>query len=238
MEKKLYLSKNILGIIPARGGSKGIKNKNIKKINGKPLIFYTIKRAKKAKLITDLIGSTDSKKIKKEFQKHKVEMPFDRPNNLAKDKSNIVDTLIYTLKKIEIIKKKRYDYICLLQPTSPLRTKTEIDNSIKKIINKKGDSLISLCALDEPHPYKLMTLKNKKISFFIKNSKNIVNRQMMKKLYMPTGNIYIVSRKTLINKKTIHGKNYIFNIIKQKYFLNIDGNEDLIIAQKKLKKLY
>jgi len=238
MEKKLYLSKEILGIIPARGGSKGIKNKNIKKINRKPLIYYTINRAKKSKYISDLIGSTDSKLIKKKFKEFGVEVPFDRPANLAKDKSNIIDTLIYSLKKMERIKKKKYDFVCLLQPTSPLRKKNEIDNSIKKIINQKADSLISLCKLDEPHPYKLMKIKRKKIYFFKSNFKNVMNRQMMPQLFMPTGNIYIISRETLLKRKTIHGKNYIFSLINHKYFLNIDKHDDLIIAQEKLRKLY
>ncbi len=238
MEKILYLSKNILGIIPARGNSKGIKNKNIKIINGKPLIYYTIQRAKKSRLISDLIGSTDNKKIKKKFHHFGVKTPFDRPLELAGDKSNIIDTLLYCLKKMEKLKNKKYHFICLLQPTSPLRKKNEIDNSIKKIIKQKGDSLISLCKLDDPHPYKLMKIKNKKISFFKKNFKNVMNRQMMPDLYMPSGNIYIINRKTLVNKKTIHGKKYLYSLIDQKYYLNIDNDDDLIVAKEKLKKLY
>jgi len=126
MEKKLYHSKKILGIIPARGNSKGIKNKNLKLINGKPLIYYTINRAKKSKLISDLIGSTDSKKIEKYFINFGVKVPFNRPNKLAGDRSNIIDTLIYSVEKMELIKNIKYDYVCLLQPTSPLRKKNEI----------------------------------------------------------------------------------------------------------------
>ena len=84
----------ILGIIPARGGSKGVKNKNLKIINKKPLVYYTIKRAKQSKLITHLIGSTENKKIKKFFLNSEVSVPFNRPSNLATDKSEIVDMLV------------------------------------------------------------------------------------------------------------------------------------------------
>ena len=103
MEK---LKKKILAIIPARSGSKGIKNKNIIKIKGKPLIFYTIKSAKDSKMISDLIGSTDSKKIKKIFEKYKVKVPFLRPKKLSTDKSLIKETLIFCLKKWRKLNKK------------------------------------------------------------------------------------------------------------------------------------
>ena len=234
----MFLSKNILGIIPARGGSKGIKNKNLKKINNKPLIYYTINRAKNSRYISDLIGSTDCKIIKTAFNRLGLNTPFDRPLKLSGDRSKIVDTLLYSLKKMEKLKNKKYHFVCLLQPTSPLRKKNEIDNSIKKIIKENGDSLISLCKLDNPHPYKLMKIINNKIYFFKKNYKKISNRQMMPKLYMPSGNIYIIKRETLINKKTIHGKKYLYTLIDQKYYLNIDNNDDLIIAKEKLKKLF
>ena len=89
------MKKNILAIIPARAGSKGIKNKNIINIHGKPLIYYTIKNAKNSKFITDLIGSTDSKKIRKIFEYYNVNVPFLRPKNLAADKSLIIETLFF-----------------------------------------------------------------------------------------------------------------------------------------------
>lgn len=237
MEKKLSHSKKILGIIPARGNSKGIKNKNLKLINGKPLIYYTIKRAKKSKLISDLIGSTDSKKIKEYFINYGLEVPFNRPNKLARDRSNIIDTLIYSIEKMELIKNIKYDYVCLLQPTSPLRKKNEIDNAIKKIIKHKADTFLSLSRVDDPHPYKLMKIKNNKLYFFKKNFKGTTNRQMMPKFFKPTGNIYIINRDTL-KKKTIYGKKFIYSFVSQKYYLNINNYDDLILAKEKLKKLY
>jgi len=231
----LKKSKKILAVIPARKNSKGIKNKNIVKINGRPLINYTINSAKHSKYITDIIGSTDSKKIFQIFKKNNIQIPFLRPKYLSSDKSNIIDTLIFTLKKIEKLKKYKYDFICLLQPTSPLRKKNEIDNSIKKIIKTNSDSLISLCKLDEPHPYKLVEIKNKKL-VFNKNKKNkINNRQQMPDFYMPSGNLYITKRKVLLKKKSFFGKKNIYTLIDPKNYININTPEDLKIAKSKLR---
>jgi len=225
---------NVLGIIPARSGSKGIPNKNIKIINDKPLIYYTIKRAKNSKLITDLIASTDSKKYKKIFEKFKVQTIL-RPKNLSTDNSKIVDVIIYTLKLVEKLKKKNYDFICLLQPTSPLRKKNEIDTSIKKIKKLNANSLISIYKIEEPHPYKLFYLKNKKIEFFNKKYKKVTNRQQLPVFFKSTGNIYIFDRNTILKKKSIYGKKIVYDIIKKGKILNIDDKKDLILAKNYLK---
>ena len=139
--------KNILAIIPARSKSKGVKNKNLKKVNGKELVYYTIKRAKESKLISNIIASTDSKIYSKFFKKHSIWTPSLRPKRLSGDKSKIINTLIYTTKIAEKLKKIKYDYVILLQPTAPNRTRGEIDRCLNKIINSKYDSLISLCAI-------------------------------------------------------------------------------------------
>ena len=225
--------KKILAIIPARSGSKGIKNKNIIKINGKPLVFYTIKNAKNSKMISDLIGSTDSKKIKKIFEKYKVEIPFLRPKKLSTDKSLIIETLIFCLKKMEKIKQKKYDYIVLLQPTAPNRTKNEIDNCINKIIRTKADSLISLSPLDEPHPLKLKKISRGVVQNYQRDAKNNFPRQFLPKLYKPSGNIYIFRRKILLNRD-LKGKKQISDVINSKNHLNIDTKDDLILAKIKL----
>ncbi len=227
---------NILGIIPARSKSKGIKNKNIKIINGKELIYYTIKRAKQSKLISQLISSTDTQKYAKIFNKYGIWTPSLRPKHLASDKSNIIDTLVYKTKLVEKIKNLKFDYIVLLQPTSPNRKKGEIDKNLKKIINLKYDSLISLCPLNNTHPEKMKKIKNKKVFNYIKGSSENPPRQKLEKLYIPSGNIYIVKRDILIKKKTLIGRKQAFYVINKKDYVNIDGDDDLILAKVKLKK--
>jgi|TARA_B110000027_G_C16115615_1_gene299937 CMP-N-acetylneuraminic acid synthetase len=225
---------NILGIIPARSGSKGITNKNIIKIKNQNLISYSIKSAKKSRLLTDKIVSTDSIKIAKISKKELIDVPFLRPKKLASDRSLIVDTLLYCLKKMEKLKKKKYEYVVLIQPTAPNRKKNEIDQCIKKIINTNSDSLISLTEVDEPHPFKLKIIKNGIVKNFLKKGKNNYPRQLLPKVYKPSGNIYIFKRKFLI-KKDLIGKKQTFHLVKQKDFVNIDNSDDLFLAKFKLK---
>ena len=225
---------NILGIIPARSGSKGITNKNIIKIKNKNLISYSIKSAKNSRLLTDKIVSTDSIKIAKISKKELIDVPFLRPKKLASDRSLRVDTLLYCLKKMETLKKKKYEYVVLIQPTAPNRKKNEIDQCIKKIINTNSDSLISLTEVDEPHPFKLKIIKNGIVKNFLKKGKNNYPRQLLPKVYKPSGNIYIFKRKFLI-KKDLIGKKQTFHLVKQKDFINIDNSDDLFLAKFKLK---
>ena len=127
-------SLKILAVIPARKGSKGIPGKNMTKILGKPLIYFTIKNAKKSKYITSIIVSTDCEKIAKISKKMGAEVPFLRPNKLATDKSQTFPVIKHAIKQIEKIKNFKFDYIILLQPTCPLRSFKDINFSLKKLI--------------------------------------------------------------------------------------------------------
>jgi CMP-N-acetylneuraminic acid synthetase len=126
MNKKL----KILAIIPARSGSKGIPNKNIKKLSGRPLIYYTIKAALNSKLIDRIIVSSDSEKILKISEKLGAEIPFKRPKNISEDKSLAIEVIQHALNWLEKNEKYFPDAIIYLQPTSPLRTKKHINEAI------------------------------------------------------------------------------------------------------------
>ena len=161
--------------------------------------------------------------------------PGLRPKHLAVDESNIIETLIYKTKLVEKIKNTIFNYVILLQPTSPNRKKGEIDNNLKKIINSKYDSLISLCPLNSTHPEKMKKIQNNKVINYIKESSENPPRQKLEKLYIPSGNIYIIKRDTLIKEKTLIGKKQTFYEIKESDYVNIDNNDDLSIAKIKLR---
>lgn len=227
----MYKNKKILAVIPARKGSKRIKNKNFIKINNKRLIDYTFDSLKKSKLVDYCLLSSDTRKafnldIKYHFIKKKI-----RPKKYSGDKSTIKELLIYLIKNLKK-EKLIFDYICVLQPTSPFRKNNEIDNAIKKIIDEKSDSLLSLTKIDDPHPFKLYKIKNKKVFFFKNYKYNITPRQLLPDYYMPSGNIYIF--KTNL-KENIFGKKISFYEIKKKNYLNIDNLDDLLLAKKILK---
>ena len=133
----------VLGIIPVRGGSKGVKRKNVKLLGGKPLIEYTITAVKDATLLSEIIVSSNDEEIMAVANKLGIKTPFIRPANLASDESPTIDTIIHAL---EYFKSQglKFDVVCLLQVTYPFRTGEQIDKAIKKFKNSKTDSLISV----------------------------------------------------------------------------------------------
>tara|TARA_B100001741_G_scaffold313835_1_gene322479 strand:+ start:3410 stop:4081 length:672 start_codon:yes stop_codon:yes gene_type:complete len=207
--------------IPARSGSKRIKNKNIRKINGKPLIYWTIKYAKKYAKNQDILVSSDSKIIYKISVKEKVNF-FKRPRNISGDDVNVYYAVVHALKKIGI--KKKYKYIALLQPTSPLRPKNLILNGIKILNrNKNFQNLIHL----ERTNYKIGFLSKKNewqpLYDYTIRGQDITNQ------FRPSGCLFLYKRKDFENfKKFVKRKNYGFIQKKNIETVNIDNEEDFM----------
>ncbi len=145
----MYREKRILGVITARGGSKGIPRKNIKILSGKPLISYTIEAAQKSKYLTRTIVSTDDETIAQTARQCGGEVPFLRPASLAEDTSTSLPVVQHALNWIKEQQHEEYDYVLILQPTSPLRTATDIDACITKIIDTQADSVMSMVELSD-----------------------------------------------------------------------------------------
>lgn len=229
----MFKNKKILAIIPARKGSKRIRNKNLIKINNKRLIDYTFDSLRKSKLIDYCLLSSDSPETLKLPKKYNFIKKNLRPAKYAQDRSTIYELISYLIKFLKS-KKLIFDYICLLQPTSPLRKNNEIDYAIKKIIDEKSDSLLSLTKIQDPHPFKLYKIKNKKVLFFKNYKYNISPRQSLPDYYMPSGNVYIFKTKF---KKNIFGKKISFYEVPKKNYLNIDNIDDLNLAKKILPRI-
>ena len=154
----MYKNKRILGVITARGGSKGIPRKNIKKLNNKPLIWYTINSALRSKFLTKFIVSTEDHEIASISRYYGADVPFIRPTYLAKDNSKSIEVVQHALKWHKHNKNEDYDYLMILQPTSPLRSSKDIDECIKKIINTDSDSVMSVYEIADfsiENPYHL-----------------------------------------------------------------------------------
>lgn len=217
---------SVLAIIPARGGSKEIPNKNMIKVKGKKLIEFTLIEANKSKVIDKICVSSDSKKILNLSKKFNVET-IKRPKSLSGSKSKTFDTVKHTLK---YYKKKNYipKYVIILQPTSIFRKKKHIDEALKKLLDdKKADSLVS--CYEVPHnlvPEKLMKIIKRKYLDF---KKNIILRQFIKKYYARNGAIYIFNN---LKKKNIFGNKVIPYFMDKKSSFDIDDFEDLEIVKK------
>lgn len=228
----MFNNKRILAIVPARGGSKGIKLKNLRKIKRKTLIYYTSKIIKKIKMIDDAIISTDHAAIAKEASNVGLLVPFLRPKKLSGDKIGDVPVLIDAIKKFEKIKKVKFDIILMLQPTSPIRKMKDIVDCIKLVNKKNVDSVWTVNEIDiRFNPLKQLQINNRKLNHYLKAGKSIVRRQQLCKTYIRNGVCYAIKRNTIIKKKSLMGKYCLPKIIKSKT-INIDSMNDLKEAEK------
>lgn len=234
----MYKNKTILAIIPARHGSKGLPGKNWKKINGKPLIAWTIQQAKNSKLIDAIIISTDSKNIiieSKKYKNKKIEI-YKRPEYLATDKTGMFNVLADVILK----KDKSYDYVLLLQPTSPLRKKEDIDNFIKNLIEKKEiNSSISMCKIDTwANPENCFKANSTGfINGFSNNLLNVKTRQENNNnYYYPNGSMFMSKKESLLKNKTFYQNNSTVGFLMEKWQqFDIDDAEDFDIVESVLK---
>ena len=228
---------NILGVTLARGGSKGIKNKNLAKIKGKPLIYYTIKEAKKTQELTKYIVSTDSIKIKKIAQSFKAEVPFLRPKKFSKDNSSSASALKHALLECERIFNIRFDFIVELMATNPLKSTLDIKNVIKILIKNKADSVIAVNQLFDHHPARIKKIvKGRLYDFAVKEKLESRRQDLKPNAYVRSGSIYAMSRNYVMSgKRYFSGKSFAY-ILPMERTINIDDKNDLIIAKNKLEK--
>lgn len=230
----------ILALIPARGGSKRIPNKNIKPLDGKPLIAYTIKAAKQSKYINRIIVSTNSKKIAMVAKKYGAEIPFLRPKNISQCNSTELQFFKHALNWLKKNEKYEPELIVLLYPTSPFRKASSIDQAIQKMINDpRADSLrsIKLCS---QHPYK-MWLKGKKYlkPFITGKHPNVhtLSYQNLPAIYIQNASIYITKPKTIFKTKSPIGKIIIPFIMNEIESVDINTPLDFEYAKIRLKNI-
>ncbi len=227
----ITLRSEVLCIIPARSGSKGIPSKNIQKVCNKPLIEYSINAAKKSRLVTRIIVSTDSQKIADVATKLGAEVPFIRPKKISGDHVTQYDVAQHALKLL--LQKESYvpDIITILQPTSPIRTGAMIDRSINLLKKNNSTSVISVSSV-KSHPDIIFNYNGKYLRPLNKNFEKHSIRQSQSKLYGPTGSMYTFWHKTLKNYNSMYGPRIKPLIIKQEEFnIDIDVLFDLFISE-------
>ncbi|WP_417535290.1 cytidylyltransferase domain-containing protein [Methylophaga sp.] len=181
----MYKGKKILALIPARGGSKGIPGKNIKSLAGKPLISWTIDAAKQSDYIDHLIVSSDDDNIINTAMEYGCDAPFKRPKHLAQDSSASMDVVMHALGQIE----ETYDYLLLLQPTSPFRTTSHIDRIIEHTIDTETKVVVSVTQ-SKKHPAFMYTLEENKLCPVLGHQKQ-KRRQDMPQVYEHNGALYL-----------------------------------------------
>lgn len=224
---------NILGITLARGGSKGVKKKNIRHLAGKPLIQYTIDEALRSKYIKNYIVSTDDDEIAKVSIELGAEVPFLRPKKYATDTASSVSALQHAVKFIEERDSINFDIIVELMCTNPLKLSSDIDATINKLINTKADSVIAVHELEDHHPARIKKIVDDKITDFAVDEPNEARRQDLEpKAYIRSGSIYCMKRDYLMKDgRRYGGSNSRPYILPSKRAINVDTEIDFMVAE-------
>lgn len=228
--EKVINNKSILAIIPARGGSKGIPRKNIKPLNGKPLIGYTIEEALKSKYIDRIIVSTEDSEIAELSRRCGAEVPFLRPKELAEDSTPGMDPILHCIDWLEVNDNYQPAYIVCLQCTSPFRKSYQVDDAIEILVNNNGDSIVSVCE-SEVSPYWMKKIKDGKICSFLDNIDFIPRRQELPIVYRLNGGIYIAKTDLLKEQKSWYTKDTIPYIMDKISSVDIDDILDFKFAE-------
>jgi len=228
---------NILGVIPARGGSKGIPDKNIYPLNGKPLINYSIETALKSKMLTKCIVSTDSEEISKVAKEAGAEVPFIRPASLATDSSLSVDVMKHAIITMNELDEKIYTHLVMLQPTTPFRTADDIDKAVELLLANDCDTVMTLVDVEHNHPARMYIIQDGTLSNVMDEGIPMRPRQELPEVYIRSGDVYACKKELIFEKNVMIGPKCIPLIIPSDRAINIDTMKDLFLAEYYLNNL-
>ncbi len=221
------MNKTFLAIIPGRGGSKRLPRKNVLDLCGKPLIAWSIEAGLKSKYITKVVVSSDDEEILNIAKEYKVDV-IRRPDELASDTATTFDALKHTLENME-----KYDYVVLLQPTSPLRSEKYIDEAIELLEEKNADAVISVCQTEHSPLWSNTLDENLNMSDFLRAEVLNKRSQDLPRYYRLNGAIYICKTEKLLENKGFFVKENIYAYkMDKKHSVDIDEDIDFVIAEK------
>lgn len=221
----------ILAVITARGGSKGVPQKNIRPLLGKPLIAYTIQSALQSKTLNRTIVSTDDETIAHISKQYGAEVPFVRPKQLATDTATSLSVLQHAVRYLADKEDYLADIIVCLQPTSPLRSAEDIDQAVNLCLSTGTDSVVSLCQA-EHHPYWMKKVVGGRVySLMEEDDKRYTRRQDLPPVYQLNGAIRVIKRNILLEEERMAGDNALAYIMPQERSIDIDTPIDFKIAE-------
>lgn len=221
-------NKRILVVVPARGGSKGIRLKNLLPVAGKPLLVHTAELIKGLDWVDRAVVSTDHLLIRETAIEHGLEAPFMRPTELSGDRIGDVDVLRHALEATEAEDNQRYDIVVMLQPTSPLRRAGHVRETVDKLINENLDAVWTVSPTDlKAHPLKqLLVDEDGRMDYFDPRGSRIIARQQLEPVYHRNGVAYALRRETLLDQRSLIGERAGAVIIEERQ-VSIDTPEDV-----------
>lgn len=212
---------SVLAVIPARGGSKGIPRKNIKKLAGKPLIGWTIEAAKKADCIDRIVVSTDDEEISNVAIEFGAEVPFHRPANLSTDEAPGVSTALHALNNLP-----GYDWILLLQPTSPLRAIEDIDAIWRLCVERHASSAVSVTEVSKHPLWMFKRRSDGSLEQFLPGMQTLARRQELPKAYALNGALYLARTEWVLSHQRLVGPDTLGYVMPAERSVDIDTQYD------------
>ena len=223
---------NILGLLAARGGSKGIPGKNIRSLCGRPLLAWAAQAIIQAQGISRSICSTDDESIAKVARECGLQVPFIRPDILATDEASIVDVIQHALVSVDS-PSKPFTHILLVQATTPTVTAQDVEEAIVLLHNKKADTVITGFPARVAHPALMFTLDHtSKVSWLLANNHYTKRRQDFPEVFIRTGLLYLISTRVLRERNSIYGDHIHTMIIDENRAITIDEEEDFLRAER------
>ncbi|MCS4044615.1 N-acylneuraminate cytidylyltransferase [Salinibacter ruber] len=223
----------VIGVILARGGSKGLPRKNIRDLAGKPLIAWTIEAGHASSLLDRLILSSDDEEIMAVAEEYGCEVPFQRPAELAQDETPSVDALLHALDQVE-----SHDYIVMLQPTSPLRTSTDIDATITKCYEANAPACVTVTKTDKPPQWMYTLRDDHRMEPVLDQEEPVTRRQDAPDTYVLNGAVYVARTSWLLERKTFKTDKTLAHKMPKHSSVDIDDKLDLMLAEELINKNY
>lgn len=225
----------LLAVVPARGGSKRLPGKNILELAGKPLIAWSIEAGLQSKYVDRVVVSTNDEEIGNVAREYGADVPFMRPEELARDESTTIDMLRHALYELGE-EGEEYEYLILLQPTSPLRTEWHINEAVEKLIQNNADNIIGVTEVDHPIEWTNTLPKNLSMEGFLRKEMENKRSQDFPVRYRVNGAIYLMRIDVLLKSKTLFfGRNSYAYVFDKTDSIDIDDMNDFLIAKAMLK---
>ncbi|MBW5468696.1 acylneuraminate cytidylyltransferase family protein [Brevibacillus formosus] len=225
-------NKSVLAIIPARGGSKGVPRKNIRHLAGKPLIAWTIEEAKKSKYIDRLVVSTEDEEIAEVAKSWGAEVPFVRPSELAQDDTPGIDPILHAIKVLP-----DFDYVILLQPTSPLRIAEDIDACLEQCVDKKASACVSVTLTDKSPYWMYNLIDENTLQPVIISEKPILRRQDAPDAYVLNGAVYVADIPWLERTNSFLHEETIGYVMPKERSIDVDTMMDFLYLETLLSEM-
>jgi len=229
--------KSVIAIIPARGGSKGLPGKNIKDLCGKPLIAWSIEVGLASQYIDEVMVTTDGEEIARIARSFGASVPFIRPTALAGDTSSSFDAIDHAINFYENELHKSFDYTVLLEPTSPLREKDDIDVPIEQLLSSsQASAIVGICKTEAQHPaFSVKKIDNNFLVGYENKNIKVLRRQELSDVYFFEGSIYVSHTETLLARKTFYHEQTLGYEVPKWKSLEIDDLDDFVMVEALMK---